>query len=202
MTPMLIILEITLGLAAVLLLVMAVSDVKKRIISNQLSLALFAVAAIFISAAALGGYLSVDDFLVHLFAYIAAFALCFMMFTFGVMGGGDAKVIPSVVMITGAGYLAAFLIVMALAGGAMALVMLVRRFAFSSATVSPRLAGDHVSDHVAEHSVDQEADSDYLESRDSANHLKIPYGVAIFFGAVPVFVKISQMMTAGGYYAQ
>lgn len=118
---------LTLGAALLLLVMMVVSDVKNRLISNRLSILFFVASCGVVGLSVLGGHLSTAQAMTHIYAFMIAFAVCFGLFALGVMGGGDAKVIPSVVLIAGGGYVVPFLFFMAVAGGLIAGVLLVKR---------------------------------------------------------------------------
>jgi prepilin peptidase CpaA len=69
----------------------ACSDLLTMTIPNRISLILIAS---FLAIAPFVG-LSLHDFLMHLSAGGIVFAVCFALFAFGVMGGGDAKVLTA-----------------------------------------------------------------------------------------------------------
>lgn len=65
----------------------------------------------------------------HLLAGVIAFFISVLLFTFGVFGGGDAKMIPGVMLWLGPEAAMPFLVVMAVTGGGLAvLVILARKF--------------------------------------------------------------------------
>jgi prepilin peptidase CpaA len=109
------------GLAfAVALLDAALSDLRCFRISNRAPLLLVAA---FVPAVLAAG-LPPDALLWRLAAAAAAFAVCAALFVLKVWGGGDAKLVPAVVLWTGFGGLARFLLIMALVGGGLAVVAL------------------------------------------------------------------------------
>ena len=63
----------------------------------------------------------------HLMAGLAAFAISVLLFTFGVFGGGDAKMIPGVMLWLGPAAAMPFLVVMAVTGGALAILVVLAR---------------------------------------------------------------------------
>ncbi|OAN50448.1 pilus assembly protein CpaA [Paramagnetospirillum marisnigri] len=63
----------------------------------------------------------------HLGVGAAVFAVSVLLFSLGVWGGGDAKMLPAAVLWVGPGELPRFLLVMALVGGALALLALAAR---------------------------------------------------------------------------
>lgn len=96
----------------------------------------------------------------HLATGLAAFLISVLLFVFGVFGGGDAKMIPGVMLWLGPAAVMPFLMVMAVAGGILAfLVILARRM------VPVRAAPGFVH-----------------ETMQAGNG--VPYGVAIAAGAI------------------
>ncbi|WP_084397507.1 A24 family peptidase [Henriciella aquimarina] len=96
----------------------------------------------------------------HLATGMVAFVISVFLFVFGVFGGGDAKMIPGVMLWLGPAAVMPFLMVMAVAGGVLALfVILARRLV--PATAAPGFAH---------------------ETMQAGNG--VPYGVAIAAGAI------------------
>ena len=107
----------------VLIMVSVVTDLREMIIPNWISAA---VPLLFIPAAWLAGM----DWAViggHAVAFLAAFAVCFALFYLNVFGGGDAKLIPGVVLWLGPAAVMPFLFGMALVGGLLGIILLVAR---------------------------------------------------------------------------
>lgn len=117
------ILSILGGLFLALCLFAALHDVNRLTIPNWLNLTL---AVLFLPAAAVSG-LPLEILGGHLLAGIAAFVVAFGLFAFGIFGGGDAKMIPAVMLWVGPGASIDFLITMALIGGLCALVIVIVR---------------------------------------------------------------------------
>lgn len=139
----------------ILCLVAATYDVGELIIPNWLNgwLAfLFIPAAILVAP----GWGTVGA---HLIVGAIAFAACVALFLLGVFGGGDAKMIPGVILWLGPTASGAFLLWMAMAGAVLAIFLM-----FARMVMPPRLIGTGI---VA------------LQQGQG-----IPYGVAIAFGAV------------------
>jgi len=106
---------------AVALGVAAATDLRMRIIPDSVPVAvllLFGVKAMLGDAPAWPW---------HLAAGGGAFVICLGLFARGWMGGGDAKLIPAMAVWAGPDRLAMFLLAMTLAGGLLALFMLIRR---------------------------------------------------------------------------
>ena len=111
----------TLALAAALLVVIAVSDWRRRLIPNALVLV---YAALFVPFAV---YAPVDlAWWWHLLAAAVVFLFTFFCFTRRWLGGGDAKLIPAVALWLGPQATLPFLLMMGVGGSIVAgLVMVV-----------------------------------------------------------------------------
>lgn len=117
------ILSILGGLFLALCLFAALHDINRLTIPNWLNLSL---AALFIPAAALSG-LPLEILGGHLLAGLAAFVVAFGLFAFGIFGGGDAKMIPAVMLWIGPSAALEFLLLMAVMGGVCAVFILLVR---------------------------------------------------------------------------
>lgn len=103
----------------VLMIVAGVGDCLTMKISNRLN-GLIAVS--FFGAAFLAG-MPVDQVAWHVAAGVAVLIFGFGLFSAGLIGGGDAKLLAVAAMWLGMGQLVEFLIVMSIAGGLLAIVM-------------------------------------------------------------------------------
>jgi len=113
-----------LGLAFPGLLVTAAAcDLARYLIPNTISIVL---AVAFVPAALAAG-ISLEAVLYHALAGLAVFAAGFVLFSLNVMGGGDVKLMAAAAAWTGWGALGPFLVATALAGGLLALVLVVAR---------------------------------------------------------------------------
>ena len=101
----------------------AASDLLTMTIPNRVSLALVAAFAVF---AILGG-LSWEAVLMHVAAGALVLAVCFGMFAFGWIGGGDAKLAAATALWLGFQTLMEYLLVSTLAGGLLTLAILYLR---------------------------------------------------------------------------
>ncbi|HPE47670.1 MAG TPA: prepilin peptidase [Hyphomonas sp.] len=101
----------------------ALHDIHSLKIPNWLNLTL---AGLFIPAAALSG-LPLELVGAHLLVGAAAFLVAFGLFAFNIFGGGDAKMIPAVMLWVGPAAWLEFVMGMALAGGVLALIVLLVR---------------------------------------------------------------------------
>ena len=106
-----------------LLLWAAACDIARMEIPNRISV--FLVLA-YPPIAYLAGVPAIEIGL-HLLCGLAALGVGFVLFNFNIFGGGDAKVIAGAVVWTGLGALQPFLLVTCLAGGALALLLIVAR---------------------------------------------------------------------------
>ena len=96
-------------------------DLRTRRIPNELSIA---VASLGLIRMMLTGNLSAIGY--TLLAGAAAFAVTFLLFWRGAIGGGDAKLIPAVILLVGHQELLGFLFLMSLFGGGLAFAILAR----------------------------------------------------------------------------
>jgi prepilin peptidase CpaA len=119
-----------------LMLFAAASDVATMTIPNWVSIA---AAALFPVAGWLAG-LTPAAIGFHLAVGAAAFVVGFFLFSFGVLGGGDVKVIAAASVWTGLAAMSAFAIAMTLTGGLLAgAILLARRAATPAPTRAPFL---------------------------------------------------------------
>jgi prepilin peptidase CpaA len=140
----------------------AVSDIFTMTIPNRISIALI---AIFPLAAYLAG-LPMATVLWHLAAFATVLVVCFGLFSFNLLGGGDAKLLASAALWVGMSQLLPFITYVALSGGALAIIFLAyRRFPVSALPV-PEWA---LRLHKAEKGM--------------------PYGLAICVGGLLIFPK-------------
>ncbi len=101
----------------------AASDLFTMTISNRLSIGL--VAAFGVAAAASG--LGADAILMHLSAGFCMLAIAFVLFSFGWIGGGDAKLFAATAVWMGWPHLVEYVVWTGLIGGALTLALLVVR---------------------------------------------------------------------------
>jgi prepilin peptidase CpaA len=143
------------GLAlAALLAYAAFSDLRGFRIPNHVPVLIFVLFAV-VSAFVLEPH----DILLHLAAGVALFVAGAALFAGGIWGGGDAKLIAAIGTWTGFAAMPRFLVVMALAGGLLALLILAVR------AIAPRVAT---------------ADAPWHLRLARTGHL--PYGVALAAG--------------------
>lgn len=110
-------------LIALLLVVAAVIDGATRVIPNWLNLAIALLAIPFWWATHLGVWPAVA---IQIGVATAAFALFALFFALGQMGGGDVKLITALALFLPPLIFLRMLMIMAIAGGVLTLVMVVR----------------------------------------------------------------------------
>ena len=101
----------------------AASDLFTMTIPNRVSLALVAA----FSAFALFGGLPWQTVAIHLAAGLAVLVVAFAFFSFGWIGGGDAKLAAATALWLGFGTLVDYLLISTVAGGALTLALLSMR---------------------------------------------------------------------------
>lgn len=111
------------ALLAILMVVAAISDLRSRTISNRLNSAIALFAIPFWLASGLAPW---PDIPIQFGAALAVFLVFVGMFAVGAMGGGDVKMIGAVMLWIPLPLFMPTLTVMAVAGGILSAVMLVR----------------------------------------------------------------------------
>ena len=123
------------GLYTLLLCIAAAFDSWKFIIPNAITVAL--IALFVVTALLLPDDMGWRDWLSHVGAAGAVLAGGAVLFAFNKMGGGDVKLMTAVAFWAGFEYLADLLLYIALAGGALAIVLIiVRRVLFGLMTAA------------------------------------------------------------------
>ncbi|MCI4645435.1 MAG: prepilin peptidase [Hyphomonadaceae bacterium] len=103
----------------------ALTDIASLTIPNWLNAT---IAALGVSALAVSGF-ELGTIGWHLGIAVLAFVASFALFTFGIFGGGDAKMIPAVALWMGPTAIVPFLFWMALVGGLLALIGTLAKYA-------------------------------------------------------------------------
>jgi prepilin peptidase CpaA len=109
------------GIFLALCIFAALHDINSLTIPNWLNLT---IAGLFVPAALVSG-IPLEILGGHLLAGLVAFFIAFGLFAFRVFGGGDAKMIPGVVLWMGPATAIPFIFWMAIVGGGCALLLLV-----------------------------------------------------------------------------
>lgn len=107
---------------AALLVAAAVTDIRSRIISNKLNLAIAAIAPLYWLASGIPPW---PDMALQLALGIGTFSLFAALFALGLMGGGDVKLLGAVALWFPWQALGVLLVIMALLGGAITLITVV-----------------------------------------------------------------------------
>jgi prepilin peptidase CpaA len=110
-------------LAGLLVVVAAISDLLTMTIPNRIPLALVALFAV----AATTGVMSPAAVGLSVATGVALFLVGVALFAAGVFGGGDAKLMPAVALFLGPMAVSPFILHTAVAGGILALLVLVAR---------------------------------------------------------------------------
>ena len=148
----------------VLVLTAAINDLRTYRIPNALTLAIVFIYPIFALTSP-----SEFDWLAVLLIAVAVFAVGFVLFAFRQIGGGDVKLLVGCALWAGPAFIFDFLVVTALAGGALSLFL-----------ISPLGRGLAVA-----------ADARGLSRfRDFLTADVVPYGVAIAAGGLFVAVRL------------
>jgi prepilin peptidase CpaA len=141
--------------------VVAFHDVRTRRIPNSLSLAIAALGLFRIAITqdlAAGGY--------TLAAGTVTFVVTFTLFRYGVIGGGDAKIIPAAAVLIGYRELLGFFFLMSLCGGGLALAT------FAAERLDRPLRRFRRPTHVP-------STAQITRGRAAPKEATVPYGVAV-----------------------
>lgn len=164
------------GLFLALCIFAALHDVNRLTIPNWLNLT---IAGLFVPAALVSG-LPLEMLGGHLLAGALAFVIAVGLFAFRIFGGGDAKMIPAVILWMGPGAALSFVTIMAMAGGLGALVVL-----------------------IGKRSIPAEAIPGFMRASFGENG-GVPYGIAIAAGALlagpasPLLAAFYESLGLGG----
>ena len=112
------------ALLAAMLIVAATGDVRSRIIPNWLNAA---IALLAIPFWWLSGLAPWPDMAAQLAVSAALLALFALLFRFGMMGGGDVKLVAALALWLPFAAVVKLLVIMSIAGGLLSAAMLVRR---------------------------------------------------------------------------
>lgn len=153
-------------LALCLTTLAAWSDMRSLTIPNWISLAICAIYPVVVLTSPIP-----VDWLWSLFVFFSVFVIGFLLFVIGALGGGDVKLISALSLWAGLGGLGPFILTTVLAGG-----LLVPIFLFRGAKS------------------DQNNDAGFLRKirTQLRAKLKIPYGIAIAAGSVPIFLQYAR----------
>ena len=122
-------------LYTMMLVYAAYSDIRSLEVQNAV---VIGIAALFVPAAALAG-LDLQTVAMHLGIGLSALAVGFALFASRLMGGADGKLLAAVALWSGSDSIARLLVYVAIAGGALAIAVLVLRRLVHSPAVTKRL---------------------------------------------------------------
>jgi prepilin peptidase CpaA len=134
--------QVVLLILAGLLIAAAIEDVRRLIIPNRYCLAIVLLYPLHVLAST-----TPVDWTGGLIVGGILFAVGYALFALGILGGGDAKLLAAVAPWAGPALLAQFIFVTALAGGAVAFAMIIRRW--RAAPAKPRPTSSIVARVVA-----------------------------------------------------
>ena len=143
----------------------AIADIRTRLIPNNVSIALVILYFLY----SFSGYANWTD---GLLGGLIVFLLSFLLFRYGAMGGGDAKLMTSIAFWVGTKGILAFGLITSLAGGVLALFFLLRQKYHKE--------------------TEQEDDTPY----GNTEPIVLPYGVAIAAGGL-VTIWLTQFVNSG-----
>ncbi len=150
----------------ILVVFAAASDFFTMTISNRLSALVFLAGAIALAWTAPGWYEAGS----HLGAAAIVFVLGFVVFSFGLMGGGDVKFAAAIALWFNLGQTLEFVVAFSIYGGMLTFLV---------------LAADRALAHVPTFRVGFLVD--FPERR------RVPYGIALSFAAMEVFARTDWM---------
>jgi prepilin peptidase CpaA len=156
------------GILILLLLVAAAFDVWKLILPNMIAI-FVAVAFCAIAILLPPGQIS---WLSHLGAGAAVLAVGLLVFRFSFLGAGDIKLLTAIALWAGFDYLLILLICIGLAGGALAVAVLMMRRFLNSLTLYMPMSGSLAAVQVV------------------CERTKLPYGLAIALGSIWVIYDL------------
>jgi prepilin peptidase CpaA len=113
---------VLLGVLACMLVTAAVTDLRERIISNRLNLAIALTAPLYWWASGIGLWLDVG---IQILLGLIIFALFAGLFALGMMGGGDVKMLAALALWFPWQALLSLLFIMALIGGVVTVVTVI-----------------------------------------------------------------------------
>jgi len=161
----------------------AYSDLKDRIIPNWIPLSIFILFGAFLAIEAVMGV--VEPVLPPLSSLASGFGLLVVftgLFALNMIGGGDVKLIASLGFWAGLSHVAEFLVIMALAGGIVALFYFLKHQNRIDPEVKPEVVINKASGQTAT-----------MAASDTTQTIKgthIPYGLAISVAGLFVLIKL------------
>ena len=115
----------SIGFLAIALIIAAITDLRSRKIGNRLVLAVMVVAPLFWFASGLSLWPGVP---LQIGFALIVFAILYALWSFGLVGGGDIKLLTAIALWAPPVPFLQMLIVMALAGGVLSVVFAIAHF--------------------------------------------------------------------------
>jgi len=159
----------------------AVSDIRYYILSNKLCLTVALLYPVFIASLYFGGSLPPLDYIAWSVGIsLIIFALLVALFVFGLIGGGDVKLIPAVTLWAGPAFTLKFLLITTVCGGIVALLTISFQY------IKKYLYRGKSSEKI-NFSMTNSAESENEENN-------IPYGIGISAGGLFVAFELFQAL--------
>ena len=153
-----------------------ISDIRFYILSNKLCLSVIALYPIFLISLYIDGSLPNWEYIGYSIAIsLTALFLLILLFARGLIGGGDVKLIPAVLLWAGPAYFLKFLLITTISGGLLSLAFMVIFF------IKKRNCPQSSENINLSMSKSEELDR---------QERKIPYGVAISAGGLYVAYQL------------
>ena len=176
------------AVSAMLLLVIAVIDIKHFVIPNWANATMLGLGVLFALVHA-----TTFPWIMSLLLFVVVFFVGALCFQFGLFGGGDVKLLAVLSFWSGPEHLMGFLVYTALAGGVLSAIYLVKLWwqKRNSRTVVGAL--NDMATQVIVTSGNVVSGGQSLKTAVSRTALRepVPYGVAIAVGGVYVFLSIT-----------
>ena len=179
--------SLCLACLAGLLVIGTLSDIDDRRLPNWLTSAVVVLYGLYVALSAT----PVDWMSAGIVAGLI-FALGFICFAFNLMGGGDVKLMAGLALWAGVDHIALFLIITSLAGGLLAIVMLMLRHWSAlpiAALITPLL--DLITRRLARPAM-VAGSASTTSLADVKTDASLPYGVAIAAGGFAIIFAILQ----------
>ncbi len=177
-----------LGALTGLLVIGALSDIDCRRLPNWLTAAVAALYGLFVAVSP-----APIDWMSAVVVASLVFALGFACFAFGLMGGGDVKLMTGLALWAGVEHITLFLIMTSLAGGVLSIVMLtLRKWSASPMVLALSVLSAPIIKKLMGPAMVAGAPSPATMAEDNSKDF-LPYGVAIAAGGFFVIYALLQL---------
>lgn len=139
-------------------------------------------------------FLGTDEIIISSGIFAGALAIGFVLFFVGLFGGGDAKYLAATAMWAGPEHILPFIIIVALAGGVLALCYLIAqpRIVSLSTTVWSQILALEKRYSPLQCVWAFSGNGPETTKREAIKHNQLPYGIAISFGMIVVlYLKLT-----------